>query len=353
MCVQTLTLTVVDRAPVVAFVGSITATKNAAISPFAPVSTGGLVVVWAISPSLPSGLSFSTTSGTITGTPIVLFSTSSFTVSFSNTGGSGSVSLDITVNDVAPSFSYSNSDATYTINSIISSNIPTTAGGTVVSWSITPTLVTGLQFSMGVISGTPTVEQTRTSYTVTATNSGGSYSVVIFITVTAVAPSSLSYENTNALYLVNLDIPANSPIIPTDTRIDSYSVSPSLPSGLSINGVSGVITGRPSSITAALSYVVTASNTGGSLTVSLRIEVVDAPPYSLVYSANPALYIINVAITNNTASNLGGAVVSYSISPALPTGLSFNTATGTISGTPTVRTGQSNYIVTAINSGVS
>jgi len=47
----------------------------------------------------------------------------------------------------------------------------------------------------------------------------------------------------------------------------------------------------------------------------------------------------------------GSVANSYSISPALPAGLNFNTTTGTISGTPTQGSGNTTYTVTASNCG--
>jgi alpha-tubulin suppressor-like RCC1 family protein len=47
----------------------------------------------------------------------------------------------------------------------------------------------------------------------------------------------------------------------------------------------------------------------------------------------------------------GGAVSSYSVTPSLPAGLSLNTTTGVISGTPTVASVATNYTVTANNCG--
>ncbi len=63
--------------------------------------------------------------------------------------------------------------------------------------------------------------------------------------------------------------------------------------------------------------------------------------------------MVGTAISNNTPSSSGGAVVSYSISPALPAGLSFNTSTGVISGTPTAVSLATDYTVAATNSGGS
>jgi hypothetical protein len=78
-----------------------------------------------------------------------------------------------------------------------------------------------------------------------------------------------------------------------------------------------------------------------------------AAPSALSYSSNPATYTKDTAIDINTPTSSGGAVVSYSVSPALPAGLTLNTSTGIISGTPTTLTAPSNYTITATNSGGS
>lgn len=70
-------------------------------------------------------------------------------------------------------------------------------------------------------------------------------------------------------------------------------------------------------------------------------------PSSLSYST-PVTYTQNTAITNNVPT-VTGTVTSYSISPALPAGLNFNTTTGVISGTPTEASAAANYVVTASN----
>ncbi|WP_424315794.1 putative Ig domain-containing protein [Haloferula sp.] len=72
-------------------------------------------------------------------------------------------------------------------------------------------------------------------------------------------------------------------------------------------------------------------------------------PVQLQYSQNPANYEQDVAITPNLPSSLGGAVVSYSILPALPAGLSFNTVSGEISGTPTESLASTIFQITATN----
>ena len=58
----------------------------------------------------------------------------------------------------------------------------------------------------------------------------------------------------------------------------SWSVSPSLPAGLSLDSSTGAISGTPTAITSSASYTITASNTGGSTTASITIEVNDVAP---------------------------------------------------------------------------
>jgi hypothetical protein len=73
------------------------------------------------------------------------------------------------------------------------------------------------------------------------------------------------------------------------------------------------------------------------------------PPNTLVYSTNPAVYTLNLEITPNTPTNKGGASESYSVTPDLPPGLSLNTSTGVIGGTPLVVSASTTYVVTARN----
>ena len=66
---------------------------------------------------------------------------------------------------------------------------------------------------------------------------------------------------------------------------------------------------------------------------------------ALSYTAMTVSYPLNAAITSNNPTPTGTAT-SYSVSPALPTGLNLDAITGIISGTPTVAVAAVNYIVT-------
>ncbi|CAM3319025.1 Secretion system C-terminal sorting domain-containing protein [Flavobacterium longum] len=197
-----------------------------------------------------------------------------------------------------------------------------------------------------MISGTPTAATATATYTVTATNSGGSTTFGIVITVNDVAPSSLAYDTPN-IYTVGFDIDALVPVV--SGNVDSYTASPSLPDGLTIDPVTGIISGIPSAVTPTAIYTVTASNSGGNISFDISITVNDVAPNSLTYTS-PNIFTVGNAITNLNPT-VTGTVVSYSVSPSLPSGLTLNTSTGVISGTPTAVTATATYTVAATNSG--
>ena len=89
-----------------------------------------------------------------------------------------------------------------------------------------------------------------------------------------VAPSDLSYSPSLLSGVVGTAI---TNMVPTVTgTVDDYSVSPPLPSGLSIDSTTGVISGSPTAVATSASYTVTASNAGGSTTANVTISVTSA-----------------------------------------------------------------------------
>jgi hypothetical protein len=163
------------------------------------------------------------------------------------------------------------------------------------------------------------------------------------------APSGLSYP-TQQPYTVNVAV-AN--VTPTVTgSVTSYAVSPALPTGLSVNTTSGVLSGTPTQIAGPASYTVTATNSSGSTTATLTLSVRDVPP-DISYPQATYTMSTGVPIQPIVPTATGGAVTSWSISPAAPAGIAFNTANGQLTGTPTTASAGTQYVVTAQNSGGS
>jgi hypothetical protein len=76
-----------------------------------------------------------------------------------------------------------------------------------------------------------------------------------------------------------------------------------------------------------------------------------AAPSALSYNF-PASSAQNAAITP-VSPVVTGTVDSYAVAPALPAGLSLDTTTGVISGTPTANVGTTTHTITATNAGGS
>lgn len=81
-------------------------------------------------------------------------------------------------------------------------------------------------------------------------------------------PSNLSYSSSPIMLGAGLAIDFS--ILPTVTStVRVYSVSPSLPTGLTIDATTGAITGTPTATQSATNYTVTASNGEGSSTTAI------------------------------------------------------------------------------------
>jgi len=345
--------------------GSAIYTKGVAITPDSPTVGSGTVTWYTVSPALPAGIVLDSGTGIVSGTPTAVVAMASYTITGTGTGGSTTVTLSITVNDQAPTaLSYAAGTASYIVATPITPNFPANTGGTVVSYSVSPALPAGLSLSIttGIISGNPTLVTPSAKYTVTATNTGGNASAAVTIAVNPIpstaiaAPAGLAYHPGTAIYTVGVPIPEN---VPTSTggapltypnspvtKVAAYSISPALPSGLTLSGSpvtvadngTGVISGTPLVTSGPITYTVTASNPAGSTTAPLTITVNAAgiSPSGLAYGTPAPVYVAGMAIATNAplANPTIPTGSAYSVSPDLPAGLVINAGSGAISGTP-------------------
>ena len=165
----------------------------------------------------------------------------------------------------------------------------------------------------------------------------------------AIAPLSLDYSP--SLYTVGVDMGSILPLI-SGGQPTLFTVAPSLPSGISLDSVTGIISGIPDTVISQ-DFTITASNAEGSIQAILRLVINDIPPTTLSYPHNPVSYLLNTPIPPNIPINSGGSVVSYALAQSLPMGLTLDPLSGTISGTPTTLTTQENYFIVGTNSGGS
>ena len=345
-----INITVNPPAPVISYTPSTNSYDvGSAISNLTPANTGGAVVTWTISPALPAGLSFDTSTGVISGTPTTITATAAYTVTATNAGGTGTTTVTITINPQAPVISYTPTANIYFVGTTITTWSPVNTGGAAVSWSISPALPAGLTLNTttGVITGTATAISAITTYTVTATNAGGSGTANITITVNDLPPV-ISYTPATNVYTVGTAITALTPVNTGGTPT-SWSIGPALPAGLSFNTSTGAITGTPTAPSPVTTYSISADNDGGTSTAYITLSCVNPTPPIISYTPSSNTYITGTAITTWSPVNTGGAASTWAISPGLPAGLSFDPATGNITGTPTATSATTSYTVTATN----
>jgi len=336
-----------------------TAAVKVVAAPHADVITVNAAATASVATQSESTYTWAVTGGVLSGgqnTPQIQFTSASvgslqLTCTVTNAAGdSANGRKSITVIDLPPTIQYAPSIYTATRGQPISPLRPTSTGGAPVLFSISPGLPPGLTFdrNTGQISGTPTTLFPTATYTVTATNSGGSATSTITLTSVDPAPSIVyipsAFTFTKAAAIASI-VP-----ISTGGPVTSWSITPALPAGLAFNPATGIVTGTPRTLTPAGSHTVTAKNTGGSATANLSTRVIDAPP---VIHYIPSVFSLTrgALFPNLVPTNTGGPATSWAITPGLPAGLAFDTATGAISGTPTTLSSSAAYSVTAANTG--
>ncbi len=207
-----------------------------------------------------------------------------------------------------------------------------------------------LNAATGAITGTPTdvIPNTLYSFTINAFDGNNNVSRNFSITIVDRGPSwttgaILPTFTRNSAYTTTLNAT-------DDNGIASYSLfSGSLPTGLSLNTSTGVISGTPTSSTDSI-FIIRATDAGGSF-VDRQFTIPNAPPTISTTSLPSAT--INVSYSTIFLANDDATGLVYSLaSGSLPTGLSLNTTTGVISGTPTVA-GVSSFTISVTDNNTS
>ena len=238
------------------------------------------------------------------------------------------------------------------INVPYSQTISANGGTTPYTYAVTsgvlpPGLV--LDPSTGIISGIPTVTNTYI-FTITATDSSspaetGSQTYTIVVSGTLVlSPASLSAAQLGVAYTETI-------VASNGTAPYTYAVtSGALPPGLSLNASTGVISGIPT-VTSTYNFTITATDSSTPANAGLKAYTIVVSGSLILSPTSLPLGQLNMPYGPQTIVASGGtAPYTYAITAgALPPGLSLNTSTGVISGTPTV-TSTYNFTITATDS---
>ena len=175
------------------------------------------------------------------------------------------------------------------------------------------------------------------------------------MTINLVANSAPDFGDASAanqIWLTNTALSLTLPEATSGNGTLAYTLAPSLPAGLTFDAASRTISGTPTAASAVAEYTLTATDIDGETsTLTFRAAVqADAPP---AFATN-ATIADQAWATGNAITALvlpeasgGNGALTYTLTPALPAGLSFDAATRTLSGTPTAEAEQATYTYTA------
>jgi hypothetical protein len=327
-----------------------TFTVGTAIPDAAPSFSGGAPTTYSVAPALPAGLTWNGTTGVLGGTPAATAFATRYTVTATNAAGSTTAYLTLTVNVAPPAgLGYALNPATYDQGQGITPNLLSGTGGPPTRCQVSPALPLGLELRAdGAIFGKPLALAAPALYVVTASNDAGSAQATLTLAVVDRVPTGLTYPLNPVVYGRGLSAPANTPTH-TGGNPTWYTVEPRLPEGLYLDFYTGAPQGYPAVLSAPAPYVITGSNTAGSIQAVLTLSVVDLAPRNLTYPYATSVYIQGATILGNWPSWSEGPPTAFSVNPPLPPGLTLDRTLGVISGVPTAVSAPAAYTVTASN----
>ena len=358
-------------------VTGITATANTsspalyigtALSSFQPLTAanGRSPYIYSYTGTLPTGLTY--VGGILSGTPIG--SAGTYTATFSVRDSAGVPTTAATTSTVIFTVrsqfiftpgSYNSSNMTleasvpftYSVFGSVTGGVPPYV------YSVVGSLPAGLGASLntttGVLSGTPTASNQSGSVPFRVQDSLGTYASL----------STDAYTNsTSFLYNIVQNITAgNNPTAQswvTNTSVSFYpftgvvgGITPyyyyvssgTLPTGVAINSSTGQVSGTPTAVYSGT--VVFSVRDVNNITAATTSTVSITVTGSITATANTTSQALslNVAITAFQPLTAAGGTTPYvyTVTPALPTGLTLNATTGQVTGTPTIISSATNY----------
>jgi large repetitive protein len=291
-------------------------------------SGGSTPYTWSVTSGSLGALSLSS-AGVISGTPSA--GTYTFTVKVTDTaGGSGTQAYSLTINAAM-------NIATTTLpagdnGKFYSQTLAVTGGTSPFTWSVASGSLGPLSLSSaGVISGTPTTGTLHFTVQVTDSASPPTTATSQALTITingtlSITTTSLSAGDQGSAYSQTLAATGG-------TTPYTWSVTPgSLPTGVTLNASTGVISGTPS-VQGAFSIPVTVTDSIGA-TAQQTFNLTIHAPLSITTPPTLANGAVGVAYSQTLSATGGATPYAWSVISGSLGQLSLNGSTGAITGTP-------------------
>lgn len=229
---------------------------------------------------LPTGLSFNSATGVISGTPLQSKQASNYIVTGYNLAGSGSATVNIEVlSNQLSGLSVSSatlspvfSPGVTSYSAPVSTSSATITATTADAQSILK--INGITTTSGCPSASIALNPGNNPISIVVTPQSGGAPQTYTVNIKYVLPPTVKYVSPQS-YILNKAI---SPLAATSTGITApdggYSIAPQLPAGLSFNNNTGTISGTPTVLSAPANYTVTGHNIADSVTAIVNLSVI-------------------------------------------------------------------------------
>ncbi len=266
-----------------------------------PRATGGTgKITYSLSQALPTGLTFDDDADaddpipTLSGTPRAIQAATTYTYTATDaTPATASFTFTLAVQPVAFPRPFSNNTADAQLTQVYAQNVdiddlvlPAAGTGTVTYTlegpnatddklptdpDYDPNLPAGLTFdpTTRTLSGTPTTEQTATTYTLTATDGDGNTDS-LDLTI-AVEPVVFRQPVANQIYVQGTTISTRLPAA-TAAGTTTYSIDPAEPAGLKFDPATRTLSGTPTATEKDIKLTATSGGKSTTLTFDITVE---------------------------------------------------------------------------------
>ena len=240
----------------------------------------------------------------------------------------------------------------WVVGTAFSLTLPVATGGTgTISYSLSPTLPGGATFtaSTRVLAGNPTGRFTSATFTYTATD-GNSDTVDLTFTIVATAPAfSFASNIANQAWTVDSAVSVTLPTATGGVGTLAYSLSSGLPSGVTFTGSTRILAGTPTARFSSASFTYTVTDSEGETHTQTFTIVVTAVAITFASNVANQSWTVGTAVSLTLpAANGGVGAFTYSLTPALPAGVSRSVRA--VTGTPTTAVTVATYTYRAEDS---
>ena len=265
-------------------------------------------------------------------------------------GGGGDQGSQDVIPNFEPEFLVSGPDLVFRVGSPAKASLPSAFAAT--AYAMSPAPPDGLSFNdvNRVISGTPTTAQPRSSYTLTASDEDGEEDTLGF-TIEVLPDSVPVFVDTvpDQILRVGTPVELQLPMAVGGDGTLVYDLSPGLPAGLTLDLDSRRITGTPTRPAARTTFTWRVTDEDrDTAAVMFAMEVLPDSMPTFRDSMRNQIFRVGSAVDVPLPRVSGGdGEIAYALTPALPAGVSLDTARPAIVGTPAVVAASTSYAWTA------